>query len=65
MIVSEIRSYLSWAFNVRNIDTYKTYHYDKGNNVTTVEHQSQSFPMYDSKGSVQETSKGTNVDVKV
>ena len=65
MIISDIRSYVSWAFNVRNIEIIKTYFYDQGNNVTRVEHQSQSYPLYDSKGSISETQKGTNVDIKV
>jgi len=65
MIVSAISSLINWAGNVRNIDTYKTYHYDKGNDVKTTEHQSQAFYFYKSDGYLDDKVKGTNVDVKV
>ena len=65
MIVSDISSQVSWNGNVRNIDTYKTYKYDSGNDVKIVERQSQTFYFYESDGFMDDKAKGTNVDVKV
>jgi hypothetical protein len=65
MLVSEISSQVSWSGNVRNIDTYKTYKYDIGNDVKIVERQSQTFYFYKSDGSMDDKVKGSNIDVKV
>jgi hypothetical protein len=63
MVISEISSQVSWNGNVRNIDTYKTYKYDNGNDVKIVERQSQTFYFYKSDGSIDEKEKGTKIDV--
>jgi hypothetical protein len=65
MLVSEISSQVSWSGNVRNIDTYKTYKYDTGNDVKIIERQSQTFYFYNSDGSMDDKVKGSNVDVSV
>jgi hypothetical protein len=65
MLVSEISSQVSWSGNVRNIDTYKTYKYDTGNDVKIIERQSQTFYFYKSDGSMDDKAKGTKVDVSV
>jgi hypothetical protein len=65
MLVSEISSQVSWSGNVRTIDTYKTYKYDTGNDVKIIERQSQTFHFYKSDGSIDDKTKGTNIDVSV
>jgi hypothetical protein len=68
MQVDTVSKILGWADNLRVSETRNTYHYDKGNSVTTVSIRTDAFTIsgYDQNGTlVVDNTKGTNIDVKV
>jgi hypothetical protein len=68
MNVDSTSQVLGWVNNHRITETRNTYHYDKGNSVTTVVTRSQEFTLigYDVHGRpVDNDRKGLNVDLTV
>ena len=68
MHVTSTTQTLGWINNSRITETRNTYHYDKGNNVTTVVTRSQEFMLigYDRNGRpVNNDRKGLNVDLTI
>jgi len=68
MKVDTVSQVLGWVNNLRVTETRNTYHYDKGNSVTTVTTRSDAFIIsgYNPDGTpVSNVEKGSKVDVKV
>jgi hypothetical protein len=69
MQVDTVSQVLGWINNRRITEVRNTYHYDKGNTVTTVSTRSQEFMLigYDKNGmpSNHDQNKGRNVDLLV
>lgn len=68
MQVDTVSQVLGWVNNHRVTETRNTYHYDKGNSVTTVSMRSQEFQLigYDKNGMPSNNDrKGQNIDILV
>jgi hypothetical protein len=68
MEVSSISHVLGWIDNSRITETRNTYHYDKGNSVTTVVTRSQEYSLigYDRHGMpLNNDRKGHNINLTV
>ena len=68
MNVTSISQVLGWINNHRVSEVRNTYHYDKGNSVTTVVTHSQEFTLigYNKNGTpVNSGRKGQNIDLTV
>jgi len=68
MNVTSVTQVLGWIGNSRVTEVRNTYHYDKGNNVTTVITRSQEFALigYDRNGvPVNDDRRGQNININV
>jgi hypothetical protein len=68
MKVDAVTQVLGWVNNHRVTEVRNTYHYDKGNSVTTVVTHSQEFQLlgYNRNGSpINNDRKGQNIDLTV
>ena len=63
----EVQSVTYYGFNrdLRTVEKRMTYNYEQGNDVVVVERRSYTIEMYDSKGSIERPSKGSNIDQMV
>jgi hypothetical protein len=66
MLVSEVSTITSWADNVRNMITRRTFKYEDSNDVTIVTIKSEKFELYSDQGkeSSFQKEKGNSVDVR-
>lgn len=63
--VSEVHNVLGWFWNNSlRVETRTTYQYDKGNNVTVVQHRDYHIQMYDQKGNLENHNNRHSIDVK-
>ena len=63
----EVQSVTYYGLNdgLRTVEKRMTYNYEQGNDVVVVERRSYTIEMYDSKGSIEQPSKGSNIDQMV
>jgi len=68
MKVTSVQNVIGWVYDKLQIENRKTYHYDRGNDVTVVERRSRTITslIYDRKGQLNtEHAKGIHSDKKV
>ena len=65
MEVTSVHNVIGWFFDKLRLETRRTYHYEKGNDVTVIERRTVEVTLYDRKGQEQiHTLHGHNIDLK-